>query len=131
MKVDEKIREKLIQAFQITKNNISCIMDRYYEVLRNAETVEELMEAKRVMLKAFMKEMPLTRDDCYFCIFKREYNIHDCEKCEYAKYHGACCWEESDWKRIVKSHNELRYAIDNYYKGEKYEKIFDMKEKEG
>jgi len=125
MKVDEEIREKLIQSLQAISSTLASNISGYLKEIQVAKTVEEIMRIKRDLLVHWITLLPLEPEDCYFCLLqekKRKENLTDpCERCPYSRFHGVCDSENSDYERIcnllVKLSTEIKR---NYYKNEIY-----------
>ena len=86
------------------------------EKLESAETVERIMDLKQEILRRWLEFFPLSESTCYFCI-KNDL----CYRCEYAEHHGICMGNGSDYGAISDALKQLIDALDNYYKGERYD----------
>ena len=118
MKADEDTKDTLIYEFEQWSNSIKHIIDKIISAMRKAETVEELMALKRELLLRLLDMLPLHANYCYFCVK----NFTRCEKCEYAKFHGICTKEPSDYATIKRKLDELKTLIKyRYYAEEKYD----------
>ena len=119
VKVDEEVRKELVENLREWLRWLSRGLEEYMEEIGRAETVEEIMSAKKDLLVFYFNNAPMYSGECYFCILHagEEY----CDECEYAKYHGRCDDDGSDWQRIRGKVMELVRLVDeNYYKGERY-----------
>ena len=116
MKAEEKIKKELIENMIIKQERMNMTIDRYVGAVKKAETVEEMMAAKREVLVNLLKCLPLTPDDCYFCVSQVA-----CEECGYAREHGRCKDVDSDYRKICSLCHDLMWEIKvEYYRGEKY-----------
>jgi len=123
MRIDETIREKLLDYFKGMKKLHISYLETWEKCIRISETVEELMRQKREILINLLNELPIGHTQCYFCLL-REYKaaFASCYYCPYAKYHGVCIHRGSDYARISELLKRLKYEISTfYYKGEKYD----------
>jgi len=116
MEIDEKIRNKLLEEAKTLKKTYVEILDEYLNNLSKSVTVEQLMMAKQLLLEDIILFLPLTAEDCYFCLV----NNRNCKTCKYAKYHKICETRNSDWMKINEAQEKLLDTIDYYYKGERY-----------
>jgi hypothetical protein len=91
--------------------------------------VEELMEMKTLMVSWYLGHVPLSHEECYFCVLHGDIDKDcvvvagvNCDACEYAVVHGQCGASGSDYMKILEKVRELRDMIENlYYKGEVYD----------
>lgn len=117
MKIDEKIRKQLLENIEDEELYYHDVFCDYKEDLKNAKTVEEIMECKQALLIRLINGLPLNIDNCYFCL----YTGFSCEKCQYAKYHRICGIKESDYYKIMDLVEKLIHTIaTTYYNDEKY-----------
>ena len=122
MKIDEEVRKELVWNFKDLFRDVKRIFDEYIELLKKAETVEEIMKLKQEFLMNYLELTPLTSEYCYFCLANMESDATlICKNCLYAIHHKKCNEKDSDWSKI---HTELAELIklieDLYYKGERY-----------
>ena len=108
--VKEKMLEGLYDWKYRWEKEICCEIKKVGE----ADKVEEIMFYLQQLIRNVLY-LPLGTDTCYFCL-----NENSCENCRYAKIHGICGTEKSDYSKISLRLNELLYAIDDFYKGEVY-----------
>jgi len=126
MKVDEEIREKLIQSLQASSSILASDISEYLKEFQAAQTVEEIMRIKRDLLVRWIVLLPLEPDHCYFCLLqkkkRREENLIDlCKRCPYSRFHGICDSENSDFEKICGLLDKLVAEIQrSYYKNEIY-----------
>jgi len=89
------------------------------EAIERAGKPEEVMQAKKDLLKDIVGELPIDETDCYFCQLQGLGN--GCEGCDYKKFHGGRCADEgSDYKKIADATHKLEDALSTYYSGESY-----------
>ena len=123
MKVNEKIKEKLLENFGKWKEELNEKIDSYLDSIRNAERVEDVMFLKKRLLLKLIRCLPLGNKFCYFCLMKELGEFNTCADCPYAKYHRECYWGYSDYATIISLLGIAYEAIDRlYYVEEKYEK---------
>lgn len=122
MNIDKKIVKKLVQNLDNEKKRIDEVINEYIKDIKNAKTVEEIMEYKKGLLLDLLSCLPLNYTHCYFCL-KHLKDMIWCENCEYAKVHGRCDEEDSDYNKIDTIVGNLFNAIEDlYYIGEKYDR---------
>lgn len=96
----------------------------YIVALKNAVSVEELMKAKQDFMLDLINNLPIIKEDDYFCLLDYD-NARDltCFNCPYAKKHGNCHTPRSDYDVMCELISELRAQVIHkfYKKGEKYE----------
>lgn len=127
MKVDEKIREELVEALEKRKEAVSVTFDEFIFLTKTGLTVENIMKGKAGFLFKLVDHLPISSNFCYFCFARKRkdsplINEIDCPDCEYGKKHGICGQDhKSDWRRIDNLGGHLKNAIKElYYKGEIY-----------
>jgi len=118
MKADERAKEILLRELEEWFKLLKHTIKRMLEAMRETDTVETLMSLKRELLLRLIDLLPIDANHCYFCIVHHPH----CKECEYAKVHGECSKEESDYYRIYSLLSMLKQEIYyNYYKGERYD----------
>jgi len=137
MKVDKDVLETLVVCLENALRDLEKDVHFHINKIREAGTVEDIMHLKKQLLVDWLRDIPLGADECYFCILYED----DCERCIYAKYHGACAESSradlyieltklvdkysgsmDDWSIINAFKDALIMAIQKkYYKGEEYE----------
>ena len=124
MKVDKRIVEKLVRSARKRKSYLNELFVNYINDLRDAKTVEEVLEDKQEFLLNILDAVPLSGSDCYFCIL----NDGSCKDCEYGKVHKRCIVNErSDYNRIMDNFDRLKDSIYNYYYRDEYYKERNQK----
>jgi len=116
VKVENKIRIRLVYNLRRRRSMFLEISRGIIMKILKAKTVEEIMELKRDLLKAYVDLMPMGVDCCYFCMLRGP----NCDRCEYGRVHGFCPELGSDYSDLVNAREDLRKAIAKYYKGESY-----------
>lgn len=127
MKADERVKRILV-------NNLKRWLDELYgriflqiKAIENAPTVEEIMILKKGLILFCLEFLPLSVNECYFCIERKWWKGDICENCPYAKFHKPCREEDSDYRKIREIiWKAIEIVGEYYYKGERY----DCKEKE-
>lgn len=123
MQVNKRVIKKLAKNIETARKIINEDFDNFINKINEAETVEQVMKAKKELLVHILADMPLFSAHCYFCIQKY---LHDgpnyvCVGCKYAVKHNPCNKEGSSWKKIVKEGQKfIKVISEEYYKGEKY-----------
>lgn len=117
MIINEDKRALLIDALQVSKNFTHNVFNIAIEEIKNADTVEEIMDAKCDLLTAIVDVMPLNVAACYFCLI----NFPECSRCGYAKKHGDCNRDNSTYDKIQTAKQRLRDELELYYYGESYD----------
>jgi len=126
MRVNEEIRKELIKNLRIRLQSFTRRMNRIIGRMTRVQSVEKLMKLKKEMLLEWLQLIPLERYFCYFCIkdnLERESIDDMCKKCEYAKIHGVCTEDDSDFYKIEKVLTILEKKINKLYvrRGERYD----------
>ena len=118
MKVDEKVKEVLVRNLRGWLEDLNGRLKWAIDAIERAETVEEVMYWKKWLLTTMLHNLPLAAGHCYFCL---KHNMK-CDDCEYARIHGVCANEDSDYKKITVGVERLKKTIDMlYYNDEVYE----------
>ena len=140
MKINKVVAEVVADNILSSATKLYNLTKYYTDKMKEAETVEEIMDYKKKILLKWLSEFPIFSQHCYFC----EYHNNHCESCEYADYHGVC--EEDDlsaeffnklinivrnyqeeetvnsWHMIEAVYRLLRIVVnEEYYRGEIYE----------
>jgi hypothetical protein len=112
-------KEVVIESISRQLETFNTIQNALLARMRNATTVEEIMELKQQMLLNCVDDMPLSSSSCYFCLL----NI-DCSKCPYGALHGICAEEESDFRKVCIAKENLKEALYNYHhQDDKYKTV--------
>jgi len=126
MKADKEILAELASNIERELCNLTDRVLLHKRQILNASSVERVMEEKKRLLLAWVALMPLSDDECYFCLLGRRETDEEefCTRCPYAKHHGVCeRINDSSWCKI----NDLRWKLydlidEEYYReGERYE----------
>ena len=121
MQVNEEIRKELVKNFRRWLGVLFNRMYFYIEQIEKAKTVEDVMRYKKELLYAYVRDMPLTADLCYFCLLYEDKELQKCDDCEYGKIHGICFDSDSDYQKVLKKRSELLNEIDfSYFNDDKY-----------
>ena len=130
MRHNREIKNKLVANAEVLKQEYAEAVDDYVKDLSLARSVEGIMLAKKQFLLRFVADLiPIYSDSCYFCIMQKVKFAQDggCDGCEYAKYHGYCLYESSDYAKLRRAKQRLTVIILNkYYKGERYRKEINV-----
>ena len=118
MKADPYVKNAVVNSLENNKMRIIDAYKYFTSKIKNAETVEEIMAFKTLLLSSLVAKLPLGPFSCYFCIA----HDGDCLKCEYGRVHGVCdADDDSDYAKICKARTELLMALESYYRGETYD----------
>jgi len=85
--------------------------------IQKAETFEEFMEAKQILMLTFISS-PTGIAYCPYCLqvdFPELGYKNGCEKCDYGKKHGKCLENGSDYMLLMKAFGELEKQINKYW----------------
>jgi len=93
MNPDRKIQRELVRNLEQHIREFSHRYRFLVKKIREAKSVEEIMELKREILLFWTLELPLRSIYCYFCLLLVE---EDCKVCLYGKIHGTCSKKNSD-----------------------------------
>ena len=110
MRIDKKIRMKLISSMLDLKLVYAKQIDNSIIEIEEAEQVEDIMSEKQWLLKKLVLISPLESQYCYFCVLGE-----GCYGCKYAKVHRRCLDEDSDFQKICDARKAYLDAIDEYY----------------
>jgi len=126
MRVNEEIRKELIKNLKERLCFFNNFMASIIRRMAKVESVEKLMKLKKEMLLWWIRLIPLGRSHCYFCLKAERseyYPMELCPDCEYAKIHGNCTEDDSDYSKIEKALALLEKRIEKLYvkRGERYE----------
>lgn len=125
MQIDEEIRKYLMQNLEAALKDMTRDYRDAIDIISTAEDVEEIMVAKRDLLVACVDQMPMSVDECYFCLLQKrdldgDWNF--CDGCKYSKLHGKCRAESSTFYELTRMRNEFSDELYiNYYGGELYD----------
>jgi len=127
VKLRKEIRDTCAASIEERFEKMKEEAERLLDELWHAETYEDFMRAKREFMFAILAALPLDRDSCPFCM--RSYSpLLMCRRCEYAKIHGACNQDGSTFGKIWNALRALKCALMEYYKGEKYDGVWEAEE---
>lgn len=110
--MDIKIKNKLVENLKEWKICYLEDINYYIEKIKNSKNVNEILLNKQKLLIDFLNNVPLTSDECYFCIKT------DCPDCLYGKFHGICDKNNSTYDKINNKFIELIEEIKKYYNPE-------------
>jgi hypothetical protein len=118
MKMDKEIRKKVIEAFKKDHESLNEEIADIISKMHKVKSVEKFMNLKKQLLLAYVSLATLKDYTCYFCLLHKM----DCESCEYAKVHGACCdSDDAFYMRVCDAHDNLYSLLTKtYIDGEKY-----------
>ena len=122
MKVDKDVQERLVKNLKNWQKELNEGIDGIIEYISKADTVEQIMRAKKNLLCHLLKRFPLTAAHCYFCLKIIEKELLTCEHCPYAKKHKICDEDGSDYFLIKDSLKTFYHLVQKlYYKDETYD----------
>jgi len=122
LKADEEIKKEMAENIRINLRRLQEKTECLLSEIASAETVEEVMRKKRLILLLWLDYMPMDESSCYFCLLNERTDVELCRGCEYAEVHGFCSDKDSDYAQIWRAKKNLRQLIqEKYYSGEKYE----------
>jgi len=117
MEANEKIKTDLILNLKSRFSRLEEWILLYLNQMKQAATVEEIMQIKREMLLAWLEYLPLRPENCYFCI---EHSKDKCTGCRYKDFHGKCTEPDSHYAKIIEARRQLESEVKNYYLDETY-----------
>ncbi len=121
MEIKENLREILVKSAESDKIEYGRIFNAYIQAVQSAETVEGLIEEKKLFLYDLVHYLPMSPRNCYFCLLHTDCEYDIVNKCGYSKAHGNCYKEDSDYQKITDIMEKLEDKIlEFYYKGELY-----------
>ncbi|RLE48715.1 MAG: hypothetical protein DRJ18_01445 [Candidatus Methanomethylicota archaeon] len=125
MRVDEEIRQELIKNLKDRLALFNNFNTRIIRRMAKVQSVEKLMKLKKELLLWWIRFIPLGLGHCYFCLkdkLNESYSSLRCSNCEYARIHGKCTEDSSDYMKIVKTLERLEKKIEKLYfkRGERY-----------
>jgi hypothetical protein len=130
MEIDEEIRRSLMQNLETSLKDITRHYRDAIDIISTAEDVEEIMVAKQDLLVACVDQMPMSVDECYFCLLQLKHLDGDwnfCKGCKYGEVHGKCRESSSVFYELTKMRNKFSdELVDKYYSGERYDKSGDV-----
>jgi len=122
MKVNKDVKEKLIKSLKDWLDWFYKSIEFKIEEIKEAETVEKIMQLKKELLVFCLEGLPLEDIHCYFCILQDYKNDSTCKGCLYAKIHGYCADVKSDYKKVKMAIGKAIDTIEEkYYFGETYD----------
>lgn len=109
----EENKQEIVEAFKYAKQGFTSIFNSAIKALEEAESVNEIMVAKKELLLNLIEELPLGGDTCIFC----EMYDDRCSLCDYAhKYgHRVCNSKNSSWATIQDAQDTLKNVIEREY----------------
>jgi len=122
MKIDKSVKKELIENLEDWLDRFHDAIEFKIEKMKDAKTVEEIMQLKKELLVLCLKKLPLGDSYCYFCILQDYKDICGCKSCLYAKVHGYCNNVDSDYKKVKMAIGKAIDTIEEkYYFGETYD----------
>jgi len=129
MKINKKVLQELIGEVERRQRIGEQSYKDYKRALESAMSVEELMKAKQNFLLDIVNNLPVIKEDDYFCLlYHKDWSgqayarSEDCADCPYGKKHGNCHQPKSDYDVMYELINELRHQVIHKFfkKDEKY-----------
>jgi len=124
MEINKKVLQELIKEVERRRRIEKQSYVDYKVALKSAVLVEELVKAKQDFMLELINNLPVIKEDDYFCLLDYE-NARDqtCFNCPYAKKHRNCHSAGSDYDVMYELISDLRHQVIHkfYKKGEKYE----------
>jgi len=124
MEINKKILRELISEVRRRQRIGKQSYEDYKKALKNATSVEELIKAKQDFMLDLINNMPVIKEDDYFCLLDYENaSQQTCFDCPYGKKHGNCHNKGSDYDVMYDVVCELRSQVIHKFfkKGEKYD----------
>jgi len=123
MKINKKVLKELLGEVKRRRTIAEEYYTAYKTALEKATSVEELMKAKQDFFIGILNNLPVIKEDDYFCLLDYD-NAREqtCFNCPYGKIHGNCHGPGSDYDVMYDLINELRHQVIHKFfkKGEKY-----------
>jgi len=114
--MNKKIKKRLSNNLKKWKQDLMLDIDNNIKNIEGSENIHQLMFYKGELLRTIIDKIPLSDDECYFCLL--QLNKGDgltCEKCKYAKVHGMCIDDEnSTFNKICNCITNLSNIIKTY-----------------
>ena len=110
-KFDKSIVNHLKENFEIAERTITSYFSEVNFDLAKAESIDDVMKAKRRLLLSILYGIPMDGLYCYFCFATK------CSECSYGKAHGACGSHQNKntWWEIMKKLKEVRILVEEEY----------------
>jgi len=122
MKIDKSVKKELIENLENWLDRFHDAIEFKIEEMKDAKTVEEIMQLKKELLFLCLERLPLGDSYCYFCILQDYKNNSSCKNCLYAKIHGYCNDVKSDYKKVKMAVGKAIDTIEKfYYSNETYD----------
>jgi len=124
MEINKKILRELISEVKRRQRIGKQSYEDYKKALKNATSVEELIKAKQDFMLDLINNMPVIKEDDYFCLLDYENaSQQTCFDCPYGKKHGNCHNKGSDYDVMYDVVCELRSQVIHKFfkKEEKYD----------
>lgn len=130
MEINKKILKELLSEVRGRQRTAKEYYVTYIEELKKSKSVEELMKAKQDFMLDIINNLPVIKEDDYFCLlYHKDWSgqdhakAEDCSSCPYGKIHGICHNPSSNYDIMYDIIKDLRAQVIHkfYKKGEKYE----------
>lgn len=102
----EKFDKDIAKIIGVRLENYGAIISDAFQHevahINNAETIDDVMSAKRNLMVQIAKNIPIRDDTCYFCVHYRGRGSLGCDICSYSETHdGRCGDRDSVWRKII------------------------------
>jgi len=112
-KFDKDITNKIVDNLATCAAIVNSEFQRAVDRIEEAESINEVMVAKKDLMISIARNIPTQDDTCYFCICHRN-ELNGCDICSYAQAHGKCS-KMNDWGKMVTLKNDLIDIIKTCY----------------
>lgn len=129
-KFDKRIVEQIRDNVKGKERVVSSYFKEFDCKMQVAESIDDVMKAKKELLSNLTYSFPVAGTHCYFCLID-----YRCLHCSYGKAHGKCSGnngEANTWWKILEKIKDLRSCIDEeYWTGEELKEEVAKNEKRG
>jgi hypothetical protein len=121
--------EDLVMHLECEIDHLKSTVYYFLKKIKEAKTVDEIMEHKKWILWNWIVSMPLSPGTCYYC--QKHHQKHHVDgaytvlhisseepcriSCEYAKDHGVCLDIGSDYDAIGEARLNLEHVMKSKY----------------